>query len=131
MYAYQQQQMLMMQQAAYMSQYGAYGMPAYDNQIDEPEDEAQLLEEFFYSIMGQATSHEQEIEQDIERIEKEKDLNDVDLFKPEFKDCECCKGYINKCGSPICHSLGVCQCMIRKEKEEENLQKNIYVHADS
>lgn len=41
------------------------------------------------------------------------------FYNPEYKDCECCKGYISNCGSEICKNLGVCHCVLRKQNEED------------
>lgn len=42
------------------------------------------------------------------------------FFNPDYKDCECCKGYISNCGNEICKNLGVCHCVVRKQNEESS-----------
>jgi hypothetical protein len=40
------------------------------------------------------------------------------FFKPDCKDCECCKGYAMSCSGAICKSLNICHCVYRQQCEE-------------
>lgn len=50
--------------------------------------------------------------------EKRREEIRKNFFNPDFKDCECCKGYISNCGNEICKNLGVCHCVVRKQNED-------------
>lgn len=42
-----------------------------------------------------------------------------DNFNEKFKDCNCCGGYTYQCTGDICVELGVCQCVMSNEMEEQ------------
>ena len=43
------------------------------------------------------------------------------FFNPNYKDCECCKGFISNCGNQICKNLEVCHCVLRKQNEDSGI----------
>lgn len=61
----------------------------------------------------------QEWETDPETAKRHAEIR-KNFFNPEFKDCDCCKGYISNCGNEICKNLGVCHCVVRKQNEDNN-----------
>ena len=60
---------------------------------------------------------EEIIEQGLEDYDDEE--SDGNEWVPQFKNCTCCKGYINKCSGVICSSLGVCYCKAQEEFDPE------------
>ena len=50
------------------------------------------------------------------------DENDENEWILKFKNCCCCKGYINKCNGDICSSLGVCYCKAQEEFDPEMMK---------
>jgi hypothetical protein len=51
--------------------------------------------------------------------ESETDETDrTDLWYPEYKDCECCKGYVNRCEGETCIYLGKCFCKVSREADK-------------
>lgn len=46
--------------------------------------------------------------------------SDDEKWFPQYKDCECCKGFAYKCGGSACVNLGACYCKVRAECDEEN-----------
>ncbi len=60
---------------------------------------------------------EEIIEQGLDDYDDEE--SDGNEWVPQFKNCSCCKGYINKCSGVICSSLGVCYCKAQEEFDPE------------
>ena len=48
-------------------------------------------------------------------------IQNQNSFNPEFGDCECCHGYIDNCKGDVCKDLGICQCVMRKEMEDDEI----------
>ncbi len=51
-----------------------------------------------------------EIEED-----EQSDESDVDKWYPKYKNCGCCKGYVNKCSGNSCLNLGSCICKMQDD----------------
>ena len=60
---------------------------------------------------------EEIIEQGLDDYDDEE--SDGNEWVPQYKNCACCKGYINKCSGVICSSLGVCYCKAQEEFDPE------------
>ena len=60
-----------------------------------------------------------------DQIAREFDEDWEDYHELKSANCECCKGYINKCNGSICRSLGKCQCVMRLEMEEDAVEHYI------
>lgn len=60
-----------------------------------------------------------------DQIAREFDEDWEDYHELKSANCECCKGYINKCKGSICRSLGKCQCVMRLEMEEDAVEHYI------
>lgn len=58
------------------------------------------------------------IEQGLDNFDED-DENYENEWLPKFKDCACCKGYVNKCKGDICSSLGICYCKAQEEFDPE------------
>lgn len=78
-----------------------------------------LNEEDFDEFEEEPTHQEnpQEWENDPETAKRHAEIR-KNFFNPDFKECECCKGYISNCGNEICINLGICHCVVRKQNEE-------------
>ena len=61
------------------------------------------------------------IEQGLDNFDED-DENYENEWLPKFKDCACCKGYVNKCKGDICSSLGVCYCKAQEEFDPEMMK---------
>ena len=80
------------------------------------------LDEADFEDFGEGPTHNenpQEWETDPETAKRHAEIR-KNFFNPEFKDCDCCKGYISNCGNEICKNLGVCHCVVRKQNEDNN-----------
>ena len=42
---------------------------------------------------------------------------DEEKWLPEYKDCECCHGFVYKCAGESCKNLGQCYCKMKDEVE--------------
>ena len=73
---------------------------------------------------------EDETEQNIEEHQFETTQLEVEAFNLEFKNCSCCKGFTLLCDAEICKNLGVCHCVLRKEKEGELFNKQEIYEED-
>ncbi len=125
---YQQYQMAAMQQAALVQQ---------QEEEEEEEDEMDptMMAQFMMAMMTQP-----ELMQNPSLLEKAvgslgqmlntNQPDDDEMFNTECESCPCCKGFINSCSGDMCKTLGVCHCMLRKEKEEENTTKGAIFHSE-
>lgn len=52
-----------------------------------------------------------------EAEQKRRDEVRKQILSPDFKDCECCKGYVFNCSSEICKNLGICHCVAHHQNE--------------
>lgn len=54
-------------------------------------------------------------------MEAERNVYDSNnrVFKKQFSNCDCCKGYVDDCNGAVCIDLGTCQCVVRAEMEDE------------
>lgn len=56
--------------------------------------------------------------------------SDCEKWFPEFKDCECCEGFIYICQSKFCKDFGVCFCKTKSrldkkfDKEEKKVEND-------
>lgn len=95
----------------------------YDNgELSEEQMQFMTMLEMFKDTLMQDT--EEEIERALQEQEFEKQQEEADVFHPELKDCQCCRGYPRKCNGKICTDLGTCHCALRKTKEEEEANKD-------
>ena len=59
-------------------------------------------------------SYEYAVSDDIKKL----DLENTEYFHEASKNCDCCKGYINKCKGPFCQELESCYCFAVEEQED-------------
>ena len=107
------QTLLMNQQMLNMSMGGSgwggfYGIP-----MDEL-DEMAMDEMAMVELDEMAMDEFDEMAMDeFEQMQQDEPPVDEDYFDENYKDCECCHGYIYKCEGEICNHLGVCHCVAR------------------
>lgn len=56
------------------------------------------------------------VENDI--LDELEESDDEDKWYPNYKDCECCKGFVYKCKGTACESLGQCYCKMKDDCED-------------
>ncbi len=81
----------------------------YDNEEEMEEDDN---EEEFDMIMKDIINNDamDELEDDEE--------SDEDKWFPNYKDCDCCKGFVYKCKGVACENMNSCYCKIKDECDE-------------
>jgi hypothetical protein len=79
-----------------------------EQQDDLVDDDA---EEEFDMIMRDILENEV-----VEECESE---SDDERWYPNYKNCECCKGFVHKCKGIACENLGVCYCKMKEECDDE------------
>ena len=52
------------------------------------------------------------------------DSEDEDKWYPNYKDCNCCKGFVYKCKGEICADLGQCYCKMKDDCDKGVEEKN-------
>ena len=55
----------------------------------------------------------------IENLAIEQMDDDEDKYLEKYKNCTCCKGFVNKCKGEVCRDLGQCYCIMYDECTEE------------
>ena len=56
------------------------------------------------------------VENDI--LDELEESDDEDKWYPNYKDCECYKGFVYKCKGTTCESLGQCYCKMKDDCED-------------
>lgn len=124
-----QQQILMNQQMEMMNQMEMMDMVDGDEDEDSADD--RFVEEckdcdccngFPYRCRTPGICEEMEQCYCVMQLETEKQIEEQTFFAKGSKDCDCCKGYVYNCKAPICEGLGVCQCIVRREMEDEQFE---------
>lgn len=57
-----------------------------------------------------------------EMLQAENDYDsesDADKWFPDFKDCDCCKGYVYLCNGETCNEMGQCYCKMKADLDEK------------
>lgn len=145
----QQQYMLQMQQYAIMQaqaqQQYMYQMAMQqaalaqqqeeEEEEEEDEEDSTLMAQFMIAMMTQPELMQNPalIEKAVGSLGQMLDNNqpdDDEVFNADCTSCQCCKGFVNSCSGDMCKTLGVCHCMLRKEKEEESTTKGGIFHAE-
>ena len=49
---------------------------------------------------------------------------DEDKWFPNYKDCECCQGFVFKCKGQTCADLGQCYCKMKDDCDKEVDKEN-------
>ena len=55
------------------------------------------------------------VEDDIMEEMGNEESEDEDKWFPNYKDCECCHGFVYKCKGETCLSLGQCYCKMKDD----------------
>jgi hypothetical protein len=128
---------MMNQMMNYGGEYGyensGYEQQSYGHDMDDdPSDFISMLQMYMENMQAaedgdQDQEQEEEegenVDQLLEEAEFERQQEEADKLDELSKDCKCCKGYPLKCRAAICESLGMCHCLLRRNKEEEPANK--------
>jgi hypothetical protein len=88
-------------------------LPKSLNNDMEPDDIEEDAEDEFDMIMRDIIENEV-----VEECESE---SDDERWFPNYKNCECCKGFVYKCKGVACENLGMCYCKMREDCDDEDI----------
>ena len=98
------------------SQYGGgFGQnaPNYYDQSDEPEDP-------FLDYQNEFDQFRIEMEEQDDFTNCGDLGEDIIRFEPSSKDCNCCKGLVERCDGEICQDLGECYCVVHAKHKDKS-----------
>ena len=55
---------------------------------------------------------------EMDMMEELEESEDEDKWFPQYKDCECCKGFVYKCQGQVFQSLNQCYCKMKDDCED-------------
>ena len=65
------------------------------------------------------------VEYDIMEEMGNEESEDEDKWLPNYKDCECCHGFVFKCKGETCADLGQCYCKMKDECDRQVDRENL------
>ena len=84
---------------------------------DDEEDENEINEKMDMIVKDMV---EDDILEEIGNEESE----DEDKWLPNYKDCECCQGFVFKCKGQTCADLGQCYCKMKDDCDKQADKEN-------
>lgn len=119
----QMMEMMNMMQPGYSANMnGGFGQSNFGGELDDESMAFMNMLQMFRENMGEGDEEmeeDEDVDQLLEEAEFERRQEEAEKFDELSRDCNCCKGYPLKCRSTICDSLGMCHCLLRRNKEEE------------
>ena len=65
------------------------------------------------------------VEADIMEEMGNEESEDEDKWLPNYKDCECCHGFVFKCKGETCADLGQCYCKMKDDCDRQVDRENL------